>query len=122
MFERNETFRPTLMLCVLGDLGWLVSASFGASATFEYKAPTLESQITTTPAEICSVVVKHGDCLFLNGAVLEHRIAAVHANEMPERFRREANKTVVRLNLQIRKFGVSDKHTFNALSRTRAAK
>jgi len=92
--------------------GWLVSVSFGASATFEYKAPVSAKGVAP---DVFSVNLRHGDCLFSNGGVLEHRIAAVDHDRAPESFKEVAGQGIARLNLQIRKYGVSDAHTCNAL-------
>jgi len=93
--------------------GWLMSISMGAPATFEYKTPTVSS----IPATVYSVEVRHGDCLFSNGGVLEHRVAAVHSDRVPPEFAAIAGPSISRLNLQIRKYGVDDDYTYNAIVR-----
>jgi len=85
----------------------------GAPATFEYKSPTTKKH----PSTVYSIEIGHGDCLFSNGGVLEHRVAKIHSDRTPAEFTAVAGPDISRLNLQIRKYGVSNDHTYNALFR-----
>jgi len=105
---------PTLSFSLGLHAGWIMSISFGAPATFEWKEPTRGPKY---PPKVYSVEVHHGDCLFSNGGVLEHRVAKVHSDRVPMEFAAVAGPDVSRLNLQIRKYGVSNDHTYNAIVR-----
>lgn len=95
--------------------------SVGATATFEYLPKIAISPLERAEAVAqktpISVEVASGDCLLFQGGYLPHRIASC-SSEVPPYFARMAKGyNFVRLNLQVRPFGMSEQHSLEALRR-----
>eukprot|EP00656_Telonema_subtile_P040621 TRINITY_DN45708_c0_g1_i1.p1 TRINITY_DN45708_c0_g1~~TRINITY_DN45708_c0_g1_i1.p1 ORF type:complete len:151 (+),score=34.31 TRINITY_DN45708_c0_g1_i1:267-719(+) len=82
-----------------GGDGWLLSTSFGATASFEYRSPSLQDgSVCCYPLQL-----RHGDALLMNAGVLQHRVAGVSPGSTDQGFVEAARGTQVRrLNLQLR--------------------
>ena len=99
-----------------GD-GWLLSVSFGETATFEYKSPTMRDGSATC----FSVAVEHGDALLINAGILQHRVKEVRRGTSEEFAAMPGSDTKTptrRLNLQIRRHHQDPSLTYLALTRT----
>ena len=108
-----------------GDNGWVCSISLGASAIFEYLPQVAVSPMERAEAlakiKPISVEVASGDCLLFHGGYLPHRIASCAAEPPPYFAHMARGCNFVRLNLQVRPFGASEKHSFDALEKEHVA-
>ena len=97
-----------------GD-GWLLSVSFGETAVFEYKSPTMRDGSATC----YTLQVEHGDGLLINAGILQHRVKEVlrgSSDEFAAMPGSDVEAPTRRLNLQIRRHHQDPKQTYLALA------